>query len=363
MLQKNNKNVSHYIFGKNSVKQLNSILETKKTTKDSKVIFFIDHFFKNKFDFLDESIDFSNDIIIFHDTSDEPSTSYIDGLISKIKIETQIETICAVVGVGGGATMDVAKAVSNLLRNPGSASDYQGWDLVKNPGVYKIGIPTISGTGSESTRTCVMTNTENGLKLGMNSDFTVFDQIILDYELTKTVPRDQFFYTGMDSYIHCIESLNGRHRNSIGDAYSIQTVKLCEEIFLSDDMMKDECREKLMVASYLGGCAIATSYVGLIHPFSAGLSVVLGIHHCEANCIVLNAMEDFYPKEYSIFQEMVSLQKVNIQKNITRNLTSEEFNSLYSSTVIHEKPLKNALGDDYLKILNKDRVKEIFSRM
>ena len=54
--------------------------------------------------------------------------------------------------------MDTGKAVSNLLRNRGRASNYQGWDLVKKPGVFKIGIPTLSGTGAESSRTCVLTN-------------------------------------------------------------------------------------------------------------------------------------------------------------------------------------------------------------
>ena len=62
------------------------------------------------------------------------------------------------------STMDVAKAVSNLLTNGGVAENYQGWDLVKEPGVYKIGIPTISGTGAEATRTCVTTNERSGLK-------------------------------------------------------------------------------------------------------------------------------------------------------------------------------------------------------
>ena len=75
----------------------------------------------------------------------------------------------------------------------------------KKRGIYKIAIPTISGTGSEATRTCVITNKSTGLKLGMNSDYTVFDQIIMDPELTKSVPRDQYFYTGMDAFIHCFE--------------------------------------------------------------------------------------------------------------------------------------------------------------
>ena len=95
----------------------------------------------------------------------------------------------------------------------------------------------------------------------------------MDPELTRTVPRDQYFYTGMDAYIHCIEALSGRYRNAVGDAFSEEAIRLCREVFFSDDMMSDNGRRKMMVASYLGGCAIAMSYVGLVHPFSAALNI------------------------------------------------------------------------------------------
>ena len=74
----------------------------------------------------------------------------------------------------------------------------------------------------------------------------------------------------MDAFIHCIESLNGSYRNSIGDAYSRETLRLCNEVFMSSDMKSDLNREKLMVASYLGGCAIASSYVGIVHSHPVG---------------------------------------------------------------------------------------------
>ena len=208
-----------------------------------------------------------------------------------------------------------------------------------------------------------MTNPVNGLKLGMNSDFTVYDQIILDPDLTNTVPRDQYFYTGMDAYIHCMESLRGSYRNAIGDAYSDQTIQLCRDVFLGGDMMSDENRAKLMVASYLGGCAIATSYVGVVHPFSAGLSVILGIHHCVANCITMRAMEQFYPEGYREFWQMTKYQGVTIPEGICRNLTDEQYDSLYASTVIHQKPLINALGENYKDILTREEVKKIFLKM
>ena len=67
----------------------------------------------------------------------------------------------------------------------------------------------MSGTGAEVSRTTVLTGPTK--KLGMNSDFTPFDQIVLDPELTANAPANQRFYTGMDCYIHCIESLNGTY--------------------------------------------------------------------------------------------------------------------------------------------------------
>lgn len=79
----------------------------------------------------------------------------------------------------------------------------------------------------------------------MNSEFTIYDQLILDPELTATVPRDQYFYTGMDTYIHCIESLNGSYRHPVGDAFSREALELCREVFLSDDMMSGENRKNL----------------------------------------------------------------------------------------------------------------------
>ena len=356
----NSKNVLNYMFGKGALNNLGSILKNKQS-ENQYVVYFVDEYFKESQ--LLENIAIQNqDELFFVQTKDEPKTKFInefrDVLVSKNKNNPK-----AIVAIGGGCTLDTGKAVANLLTNSGNAEDYQGWDLVKNPGVYKIGIPTISGTGAEASRTCVMTNPKSGLKLGMNSDFTIYDQLILDPDLTKTVPREQYFYTGMDTYIHCIESLAGRYRNAIGDAFSHQAIVLCREVFLSDDMMSDENREKLMVASYLGGCAIANSFVGVVHPFSAGLSVVLDTHHCIGNCITMNAMEEFYPKEFEEFNLMAEKQGIKIPKGIASDLDEEIYQKLYNSTVIHEKPLSNALGDNFKEILSYDKVKEIFKKM
>ena len=359
---KNVKNVINYTVGAGSISEVKILAKKRKNINNGPAIYFIDEFFKSTKDLL-QNFDFqTDDEIIFVNTKEEPTTDYIDQLISQLRVKG-INSPSLIIGMGGGITMDIAKAISNLYTNPGNASDYQGWDLVKNPGIFKIAIPTISGTGAEATRTCVMTNKRTGIKLGMNSDFTVYDQIIMDPDLTASVPRNQYFYTGMDAYIHCIESLSGSYKNPIGNVFSEATIRLCREIFLEEDMMSSLNREKLMVASYLGGCAIATSYVGLIHPFSAGLSVVLGTHHCVGNCIVMNVMDEFYPEECKEFKTMLIKQNVNIPRGVCKDLDEETFSKLYASTIIHEKPLTNALGQDYKKILTPQKVKEIFMRM
>ncbi len=361
------KNVGRYNIGASSILELGGLLarlraQAIKEGKNGGVIFLVDHYFKADAELAARLGLQAADVIEFVSTKDEPKTDDIDRLVAAL-VQKGFSEPAAVVGMGGGITMDCAKAVSNLLTNGGKAAQYQGWDLVKVPGIFKVGIPTISGTGAEATRTCVMTNPTTGLKLGMNSDFTVFDHVIMDPALTATVPRDQYFFTGMDAYIHCIEALAGSYRNAIGDAYSRETINLCRQVFLEDDMQTPVNRERLMVASYLGGCAIATSYVGLVHPLSAGLSVVLGVHHCVGNCIVMRAMEDYYPAAYDEFWKMAERQRVNVPEGICRDLDEAGFKALYEASIMHQKPLTNALGDNYKSILSLDKVTDLFKKM
>ena len=356
----NSKNILNYMFGKGAISNLKGILDNKQSNNNY-VIYYIDEYFKNS-ELVNNLPIMDEDEIFFVQTKIEPKTGSINKFRDEL-VKNKKNLPKAIVSIGGGATLDTGKAVANLLTNSGNAEDYQGWDLVENSGIYKIGIPTVSGTGAEASRTCVMTNEKSGLKLGMNSDYTIYDQLILDPNLTKTVPREQYFYSGMDTYLHCVESLNGRFRNAIADAFSQQAITLCREVFLSEDMMSDKNREKLMVASYLGGCAVANSFVGVIHPFSAGLSVVLGTHHCIGNCITMNSMKEFYPKEFEEFNLMADKQDINIPIGIASNLDEDTYLKLYNSTVIHEKPLSNALGNSFKDTLTLEKVTEIFKRM
>ncbi len=346
------KTVGSYYIGEGALSHLEGFLNA-----EANCLYLIDHYFEDGR--LENGLPLKKgDEIIYVNTLHEPTTEQVDEIRQGLK-----GTYSEIVGIGGGSTMDTAKAVSNLLTNEGKAEEYQGWNLVRNPGVFKIGVPTISGTGAEASRTCVMMNKRKNLKLGMNSDYTVFDRLILDPNLTKTVPREQFFYTGLDTYIHCIESLGGNYRHAMADSYSEMSLALSREIFLDGDMMEDANREKMMVASFLGGSAIGNSFVGIVHPLSAGLSMVFGAHHCVANCIVMNVMEEFYPEETEEFKRMMDVQNVQLPTGQCDGATDETFRKLYDASIVHEIPLKNALGEDFKSVLTYDKVCALFSRM
>jgi len=358
-MYRNVKNVPHYIFGKGSLAQLGDVLSERRKAAGDGVVFFLDFFFRDR-DLAARLPVEQGDRIIYVDVHAEPTTDYMDTLAAQVR-EGLAFLPCCMVALGGGSVMDTCKAVANLMTNPGPAEDYQGWDLVQNPAVYKIAVPTLAGTGAECSRTCVLSNVKKGIKLGMNSDHSVFDQVVMDPELTRSVPRDQFLYTGMDTYMHCFETLTGTYRNRIVDALAEKAVTMCEDIFLSDDMMSEVNLEKMMIASYLGG--MAAGFVGVVHPFSAGLSVALHMRHGIANCYALSVLEDIYPEQYAAFMRMLERQKVSLPKGICNNLRAEDYDALYKGTIVHEKPLSNRLGPDFKNILTQEKVVERFKRM
>jgi len=354
------KTVGQYYIGEGALENLASMIDVQLKQNNGSVVFLVDHFFKGET--LAESLPVRHeDHLVFVNSTNEPTTDQLDSLTEKVR--ALVAKPVVIVAVGGGSTLDIGKGMANLLTNGGKSEDYQGWDLVKVPAVFKIGVPTLSGTGAEGSRTCVLMNHHKNLKLGMNSDFTVYDRLILDPNLTVSVPKDQYFFSGMDTYIHCIESLQGQYRNAFADACSDQALKICRDVFLSEDMQSLGNREQMMVASFLGGSAIGNSYVGLIHPLSAGLSMVLGLHHCVANCVVMNVMEEFYPRETKEFKEMAAANGIKIPTGVCQGLSEDQLRRLYDASIVHEKPLANALGENFKETLTFEKVSELFLRM
>ena len=354
---RNFKMVGYVVYGRGSFNQLAEILEPNRKN-GFPMIFLVDHFFKDK-DLTGRIPSRANDKIIYADVTYEPKTTYVDSIASELKQE--FGKVSGIIGIGGGSTMDLAKAVSLMMTNPGSSADYQGWDLVKVPGVYKAGIPTLSGTGAEVSRTTVLTGPTK--KLGMNSDFTPFDQIVLDPELTANAPKDQRFYTGMDCYIHCIESLQGTFLNEFSKSYGEKALQLCREVFIEKDTWDNESDDKLMMASYAGGMSIAYSQVGVAHAVSYGLSYLLGTKHGVGNCIVFNHLEEYYPEGVKEFKKMVDKNGIHIPQNICSGLSDDQFNKMIDVSLGMIPLWENALGKGWEKIMTREKLRSLYQKL
>jgi 3-deoxy-alpha-D-manno-octulosonate 8-oxidase len=354
---KNFKMVDYVVYGRGSFNQLDEIIAPQRKT-NAPIIFLVDHFFDGK-PLINRIPIRGNDKIIFVDATHEPKTTYVDKISQQLKDEFGV--VSGIIGIGGGSAMDFAKAVSLMMNNPGSSADYQGWDLVKNPGVYKAGIPTLSGTGAEVSRTTVLTGPTK--KLGMNSDFTPFNQILLDPELIANAPVNQRFYTGMDCYIHCIESLHGTYLNEFSKSYGEKALQLCQKVFIEKKEWDNESDDALMMASYAGGMSIAYSQVGVAHAVSYGLSYLLGTKHGIGNCIVFDKLEEYYPDGVHEFKKMVEKNKIDIPQHITKGLSDDQFDTMINVS-LGMKPLwENALGKDWEKLMTREKLRTLYERL
>ena len=194
-----------------------------------------------------------------------------------------------VVGVGGGSAMDVAKAISILLTNHGKAEDYLGLNRINKPGVPKIMIPTTAGTGAEVTFTAVFTNERTKSKAGMNGYPLYPDAAILDPALTLTLPPHVTAATGIDAFTHALEAYVSTQAHTISDMYAAEAMDL-----INTNLGKAyahggniEARSAMMMGSLLGGKALATAGVGLVHAMAYPLGGMFGIGHGLANAVLL----------------------------------------------------------------------------
>ena len=256
--------------------------------------------------------------IIFDHVDPEPGLLLADeGCALALK-----EKCDAVVGVGGGSAMDVAKAISILITNGGKAVDYLGLGLIKKPGVPKIMVPTTAGTGAEVTFTAVFINEETGSKGGMNGDPLYPDAAILDPALTVTLPPHVTAAPGIDAFVHAMEAFTSTQSHQLSDMYALEAMELISQnihiAYANGDNI--EARSAMLMGSLLGGKALATAGVGLVHAMAYPLGGMFGIPHGLANAVLLPFVVNYNligdPVKYARIADIMGydVQKLSIRE-------------------------------------------------
>ncbi|OGP49676.1 MAG: hypothetical protein A2Y79_05140 [Deltaproteobacteria bacterium RBG_13_43_22] len=205
------------------------------------------------------------------------------------------KTCSLVIGIGGGSTLDTAKAVAMLALNSGKVSDYVGLDLVPHPGLPTILVPTSAGTGSEVTFTAVFTNRAAKTKGGINSRFLYPTVALLDPELTLSLPPQITAQTGMDALTHAMEAYTSNKANPLSDMAAEKAITLIGR-YLKKAVKngKDlKAREGMLLGSLLAGMALANAGVGAVHAMAYPLGALFNITHGLANAVLLPYVLEF----------------------------------------------------------------------
>jgi len=194
-----------------------------------------------------------------------------------------------VVSLGGGSVIDTAKGMSILLKSGGKLTDYEGFQMLTEPQIPHIAVPTTAGTGSEVTLGAVIMNHEAGQKIILGENHIIPRIAVLDPSLTEKLPPGLTASTGMDALTHAIESYVATMKNPVSDALALWAMKtiaryLPVAVRTGSDLV---ARGQMQVAATLAGWAFSNGYLGAVHAMSHALGAVKHIPHGTANALLL----------------------------------------------------------------------------
>jgi alcohol dehydrogenase class IV len=222
---------------------------------------------------------------IFDGVEPDPRIEVVEKSTEKAKKEG----IDLIIGFGGGSSLDIAKVTSILITNPGKIDGFFGIDLVPNPGVPLILVPTTAGTGSEVTPIAILSDTKEKLKKGIVSP-TLFPEVaIVDPKLTIGLPPSVTALTGMDALTHAIEAYSSINATNLTDLLALRAMEV-----LSNNLRMAyahgenlAARSNVMEGSLLAGIAFANAGVGAVHAFAYPLGGEFHLAHGLTNTLML----------------------------------------------------------------------------
>ncbi len=244
-------------------------------------------------------------------------------------LELYQENACdAIIGFGGGSSMDCAKAVGARAVKPRQS-------LAKMKGILKvhkrlpllIAVPTTAGTGSETTLAAVITDAQTRHKYAIN-DFPLIPRYaVLDPKVTLSLPPFITATTGLDALTHAVEAYIGRSTLSDTRRDAKKAVRLIFENL--DTAYRDgqniEARKNMLKASFYAGCAFTKSYVGYVHAVAHSLGGEYNVPHALANAVLLpTVLEHYGPAVYRKLHKL-AIEAQLADKNTPHKEAAEAF--------------------------------------
>ena len=233
-----------------------------------------------------------------------------------------------IVAVGGGSSIDTAKAISIIMTNPENEDivSLEGLSNTKNKGLPIIALPTTAGTAAEVTINYVITDEDREVKMVCVDPHDIPIVAIVDTELMASMPKSLAAATGMDALTHAVEGYITKGHNTMSDMFHMEAIKLIFKYLPAAVNEKDEeAIDKMGLAQYIAGMGFSNVGLGIVHSMAHQLGAVYDTPHGIANAILLPTVMKYNGEVcYERFREILIALDVDA-KDMSKEEVIETF--------------------------------------
>jgi len=236
---------------------------------------------------------------------DEANVPYT--LYSNIKANPTIENVVTgvaaikeagadfIIAIGGGSSMDTAKAIGIIMTNPEFADvrSLEGVAPTKNPCLPIIAVPTTAGTAAEVTINYVITDVEKNRKFVCVDTHDIPVVAVVDSDMMSSMPKGLTAATGMDALTHAIEGYITKGAWEMTDMFHLEAIKLIAENLRGAVANTKEGREGMALGQYIAGMGFSNVGLGIVHSMAHPLGAVYNTPHGVANAIILPTVMEY----------------------------------------------------------------------
>ena len=228
------------------------------------------------------------------------------------------------IAIGGGSSMDTAKAVGIIINNPEFADvrSLEGVAPTKKPSVPIIAVPTTAGTAAEVTINYVITDTEKDRKMVCVDPHDIPVVAVVDPDMMSTMPKSLTAATGMDALTHAIEGYITKGAWTLSDMFHLKAIEIISESLRGAVENTPEGREGMALGQYVAGMGFSNVGLGIVHSMAHPLGALYDTPHGIANAIILpTVMEYNAPTTGEKYRDIAKAMGVKG----TENMSQEEY--------------------------------------
>ncbi len=228
---------------------------------------------------------------LFSDIKPNPT---IENVQDGVKAYKESGADCMVT-VGGGSSMDTAKAIGIIINNPEFADvrSLEGVAPTKNKTVFTIAVPTTAGTAAEVTINYVITDVEKNRKFVCVDVNDIPDIAIVDPEMMNTMPKGLTAATGMDALTHAIEGFTTKAAWEMTDMFHLKAIEIIAKSLRGAVDNTADGREGMALGQYIAGMGFSNVGLGIVHSMAHPLGAVYDTPHGVANAIILPTVMEY----------------------------------------------------------------------